>query len=175
MPYPDLAPSSYVHSAAHGWPQVWNEYTASSHPSDRWAPDDWSKPLSMKDVHLLRAFAAQGAVGVAKYIAIPSADQMSREVANALLKLLEEPPRGVYVVLFGETDRMIDTVRSRVRYVPLDLEARAPETAAQRVRSFYDAIDPEHHVATAERMLYLAPLLHSTVQTDTVLEDLTHD
>src|SRR4051812_635665 len=116
---PALASSTFIVTPASAWPSIWEEYSSTVHPSDTWAPEDWSKPLALKEIRAVQHFASQGAVGNGRLIALPCADQLTRETANALLKLLEEPPAGVSTLLFGETDRMLATIRSRVRIVEI--------------------------------------------------------
>lgn len=142
------------------------------HPSDHWAPEDWDKPPSVADVRQLRAFTAQQAVGQGRVVAIPNADLLTREVGNALLKLLEEPPAGVRLALFGETDRMLATVRSRVQLRRIAGSGGAGNTASERLVRAYQNLAAFRHPAQTKKLLYLAPLLHSTVQTDTVLDTL---
>jgi len=51
---------------------------------------------------------------------IDAADEMNRNSANALLKLLEEPPRRAVLILVAHSPgRLLPTVRSRCRHLPL--------------------------------------------------------
>lgn len=55
---------------------------------------------------------------------IPQADAMNRNAANALLKTLEEPPPGAWLILLSEQPaRLPATIRSRCQQLPL----RAPD------------------------------------------------
>lgn len=57
---------------------------------------------------------------------IPEADAMNRNAANALLKTLEEPPAGAWLILLSEQPaRLPATIRSRCQQIPL----RAPAPA----------------------------------------------
>jgi len=111
-------------------------------------------------------FASQTAVGGSRMIAIPCADQLTRETANALLKLLEEPPVGVSILLFAETDRMLATIRSRVQVLFLDSNV----LSEQRMIRFYQDLDSLRDPSKTRKFLYYAPLLHNTIQTDIVFD-----
>ncbi len=57
--------------------------------------------------------SSRGRVGI-----IDDADDLNQEGANALLKVLEEPPPGVVLILIGTSEqRQLPTVRSRARIV----------------------------------------------------------
>ena len=56
-----------------------------------------------------------------KVYIIDSAECMTAEAQNALLKVLEEPPRSVTIILLAtECDRILTTIKSRVQYLPLE-------------------------------------------------------
>lgn len=162
---PSLAASTLIITGRHAWHDLWAHYTAQAHPSDTWQPEVWDKPMPMKQVRELQAFAGQGAVGAGRFLAVPCADGLARETSNALLKLLEEPGPGVHMVLFAESDKVLPTVRSRVRVITLT------DTLSQnRLRQFYENLDPVTQPALTKRFLYYAPLLHGTLQEDVVLD-----
>ena len=55
-----------------------------------------------------------------KVYIIDEADKMTPEAQNALLIILEEPPRDVYIILLASSlDRILTTIRSRAQYVPM--------------------------------------------------------
>ena len=77
------------------------------------------------------------------FVLIDGAELMNQEAANSLLKMLEEPPAGVYFMLLAQrVEQLLPTVRSRCCLVPLQklaapllkdmLQSRgfAPEAAA---------------------------------------------
>ncbi len=148
------------------WDSLWKARTTGTHPGDCFSFEEWGKAPGVKDIRAIRTFSGQQAVGGAKYIAIPQADKLSREVANALLKLLEEPPMGVHVILFGETDRMLATVRSRVSVQNVG----AGELSEERLIRFYQTINAFDSPHLARKFLYYAPLLHATLQSDVILD-----
>lgn len=57
-----------------------------------------------------------------KVMLLRNAHEMSAQAQNALLKLMEEPPSGVYFVLTCENrSLMLETIRSRVQCIALEL------------------------------------------------------
>jgi hypothetical protein len=160
------AQSTFVHGPASAWQEAWAQYVAGAHQGDVWTPESWDKPLTLKEIRGLRAFVGQQPVGRAKFVALPHADTLTREVANSLLKLLEEPPPNLFILMFGVTDRMLVTIRSRVQVISLKGEAGSETPLA----TFYANLNPLAQPELAKRFLYYAPLLHTTVQTDILLD-----
>ena len=65
----------------------------------------------------LRLTPAEGGWRV---VIVDGADEMNRNAANALLKILEEPPRRVLLLLVAHSPgRLLPTIRSRCRRFPL--------------------------------------------------------
>ena len=65
----------------------------------------------------LRLTAAEGGWRV---VVVDGADEMNRNAANALLKILEEPPRRALLLLVAHSPgRLLPTIRSRCRRFPL--------------------------------------------------------
>lgn len=55
-----------------------------------------------------------------KVYIIDDAETMTAEAQNSLLKILEEPPRGVTIILLArECDRILTTIKSRVQFVAM--------------------------------------------------------
>lgn len=55
-----------------------------------------------------------------KIYIIKNADTMTSEAQNALLKVLEEPPSGVNIILLAEScDKILTTVKSRAQYISM--------------------------------------------------------
>ena len=70
-----------------------------------------------------------------KLCLIPRAETLTPEAANALLKILEEPPRGmVFVLLAEQSGDLLPTIASRSRIVRL-----APEPDADRIAPLTEA------------------------------------
>ncbi len=55
-----------------------------------------------------------------KVYIIDDAECMTSEAQNALLKVLEEPPEGVFIILLArECDRILTTIKSRTQYIAM--------------------------------------------------------
>ena len=55
-----------------------------------------------------------------KIYVIEDAHTMTPEAQNALLKVLEEPPRGVFIILLAaECDKILTTIKSRTQYIAM--------------------------------------------------------
>jgi DNA polymerase III subunit delta' len=64
---------------------------------------------------------------------VDPADDMNASAANALLKILEEPPaRSLFLIVSHTPGRLIPTIRSRCRR--LDIQPLAPDTIASAIR-----------------------------------------
>ncbi|MGE0668957.1 MAG: DNA polymerase III subunit delta' [Sphingomonadales bacterium] len=86
--------------------------------------DDKNKRLRSEivvdDVRRLGGFFGMTADAPWRIAIIDSADEMNRNAANALLKLLEEPPkRSVLILLAHAPGRLLPTIRSRCRTLAL--------------------------------------------------------
>jgi DNA polymerase III subunit delta' len=97
---------------------------------------------------LIGFFRLSASDGGARVAVIDAADEMNVAAANALLKLLEEPPEGGTLLLVSHRPaRLLPTIRSRCRELrcrPLDPDALARALAAA------DAPEPRDPVALAE-------------------------
>ncbi len=93
---------------------------------------------------------------------VDCADDMNPSAANALLKVLEEPPtRSLFLIVCHAPGRLLPTIRSRCRR--LDLAPLAPEAIAGAIREApgqtYDAADVELASVLAEGSLRRAILI----------------
>lgn len=76
---------------------------------------------------LIERLQLTSSIGAHRVGLVPQADAMNRNAANALLKTLEEPPSGAWLILLSEQPaRLPATVRSRCQQWPL----RAPDAEA---------------------------------------------
>lgn len=83
---------------------------------------------------------------------VDPADDMNRNAANALLKILEEPPaRSLFLIVNHMPGRLLPTIRSRCRVLRLG-ELQASEIAARLRQDVPDASDDEIAQASAEAM-----------------------
>lgn len=80
-----------------------------------------SRQIRVEQVRALAEFMATGSHrGGWRVVTIDPADAMNHVTANALLKTLEEPgERTVIVLLTDAADRLLPTIRSRCRQVPI--------------------------------------------------------
>ncbi|HYM73660.1 MAG TPA: DNA polymerase III subunit delta' [Stellaceae bacterium] len=96
----------------------------------------------------LRLTPAEGGWRV---VIVDGAEEMNRNAANSLLKILEEPPRRTLLVLVAHSPgRLLPTIRSRCRHLPLSaLPAATVRTLLARYR-------PELDDATGAAVIELA-------------------
>ena len=149
------------------------------HASDFWLPETLEKPVTMADIRSLIAFAARSAVGENKLAILPGADQFRQEVANALLKITEEPPERLTLLLLGESTHIPATLKSRVTILTslekfANIEDKGKQTVRQQIKELQSAyqLTDYQDLEKAGHLLYLLPLLHGTVQTGSILDAL---
>ncbi len=77
--------------------------------------------ISVDDVRRVRSFLSLSAEENGwRVVIVDSADEMNLNAANALLKSLEEPPRRtVFLIVSAAPGRLLATIRSRCRVLPL--------------------------------------------------------
>ena len=93
---------------------------AGSHPDLKVVQPIESKQIKIDEVRLLVEWSNQTAQqGGRKVALIFPAEAMNLNAANALLKSLEEPPAGTYLILVShEPRRILPTIRSRCQLLP---------------------------------------------------------
>lgn len=89
-----------------------------------WADDKQSKrksEITVDDVRDVGAFMSlTAAEGGWRVVVVDAADEMNRNSANAILKVLEEPPKHALMLLVGHSPgRLLPTIRSRCRRLTL--------------------------------------------------------
>jgi DNA polymerase-3 subunit delta' len=91
--------------------------------------------ISVEEVRKLGAFFHMSAAdGGRRVVIVDSADEMNVSSANALLKMLEEPPKNAVLLLVShQPSRLLPTIRSRCR------ELRLGPLGGQDVRQALDA------------------------------------
>lgn len=100
--------------------------------------------ISVDDVRRMKSFFSLSAADGGRRVAIVDpADEMNPSAANALLKLLEEPPAGVTLILISHQPfRLLPTIRSRCR--ELRLGPLGPADMAQAMAAAGAVVeDPE--------------------------------
>ena len=98
-----------------------------------------SEQIRIDQVRALESFVQVGSHRGRRVILIEPAEAMNEATANALLKSLEEPPAGVHFLLVSHAaERLLPTVRSRTRAVPMAVPA--PATAIQQIAAIKPAL-----------------------------------
>ncbi|WP_431470371.1 DNA polymerase III subunit delta' [Sphingosinithalassobacter sp. LHW66-3] len=93
---------------------------------------------------LIHATGAKPALSSRRVVVVDSADDLERSAANALLKILEEPPAGtIFLLVSHSPGRLLPTIRSRcrlLRFEPLSdaqitaiLRAELPDASAAEI------------------------------------------
>lgn len=105
--------------------------------------------ISVEEVRKLKSFfALSAAEGGRRVVIVDAADEMNTAAANALLKLLEEPPEGAVILMVShQPSRLLPTIRSRCR--ELRCRPLAPE-ALNAALAQTDAEVPDHADALAD-------------------------
>jgi DNA polymerase-3 subunit delta' len=91
----------------------------------------WREEIVVDDVREMGSFLAlTPSMGGWRVVIVDAADEMNRNAANAILKLLEEPPsRTVMILVSHFPGRLLPTIRSRCRHMALnplsDLQVRS--------------------------------------------------
>lgn len=87
--------------------------------------------ITVDEVRKLNEFFGLSATdGGHRVVIVDSADEMNPSAANALLKVLEEPPKNAVLILIShQPARLLPTIRSRCRALRL---AEVPEASLQR-------------------------------------------
>lgn len=102
-------------------------------PNDK--GDKLSADIRVNEVRKLREFFGLSASdGGRRVVIVDAADEMNTQAANALLKMLEEPPKRATMLLVShQPSRLLPTIRSRCR--ELRLSPLAPPDLAQALEA----------------------------------------
>ncbi|WP_296335588.1 DNA polymerase III subunit delta' [Reyranella sp.] len=105
--------------------------------------------IAVDDVRGLGAFMHMTpAMGKWRVAIVDSADEMNRNSANAVLKVLEEPPpNAVLLIVAHAPGRLLPTIRSRCRR--LALQPLADETVVRLIGDYAPDTKPEERLALA--------------------------
>ncbi len=106
--------------------------------------------ISVDEVRKMKSFFTLSAADGGRRVAIVDAvDEMNPAAANALLKLLEEPPKAVTMFLVShQPARLLPTIRSRCRELRLGPLSAADLSDALTMAG--GAVEPQDRVALAE-------------------------
>ncbi|SPH24014.1 DNA polymerase III subunit gamma/tau [Defluviimonas aquaemixtae] len=90
--------------------------------------------ITVDEVRKLRSFLQLSAAdGGHRVVIVDAADEMNIAAANALLKMLEEPPAGVtFLLVSHQPSRLLPTIRSRCRALKLGTLASSDLVEAMR-------------------------------------------
>ena len=98
---------------------------------------------------LITFFNMSAADGGRRVAILDAADEMNPNAANALLKLLEEPPAKVTILLIShQPGRLLPTIRSRCR--ELRLQPLSPADLSDALTQAGGVVAPEDRIALAE-------------------------
>ncbi len=105
--------------------------------------------ITVDEVRRLKNFFAMSAAdGGRRIVIIDSADEMNQSAANALLKILEEPPEGAVLLLVShQPARLLPTIRSRCR--DLRCHPLSPGDLARALAQAGAEADPGRETALA--------------------------
>ena len=106
--------------------------------------------ISVGEVRRMKSFFALSAADGGRRVAlIDCADEMNPQAANALLKLLEEPPAKVtFLVISHQPFRLLPTIRSRCR--ELRLGPLLPGDLSDALTAAGGAVEPQDRQALAD-------------------------
>jgi DNA polymerase III subunit delta' len=109
-----------------------------------------SQVISVEEVRKMKSFFALSAADGGQRTAIIDAlDEMNTGAANALLKLLEEPPANVtFFLIAHQPARLLPTIRSRCR--ELRLAPLAAQDLSDALTQAGGEVSPEDRIALAE-------------------------
>jgi len=137
------------------------QLAALSHPDFALARREWNakaknfySEIRVEDVRdALSMFHMSAAFGGWRVAIVDCADELNPAGANALLKMIEEPPpRALILVVAHQPGRVLATIRSRCRKLLLDRLAPAEiEATIAALGSPWDAIDPARRAQAAAR------------------------
>jgi hypothetical protein len=166
-----LAASSLVIAPIEKWVGISEFLTNQVHKADCWTVPEGMSLFSMEGVGMVQRFAETYPIGLQKVAILTHAENWRAEVANALLKLLEEPPAYLTLVLLAERERVLPTVRSRLQVYQVG------ENASSVWNSVLDRSmqrGGEGRIR-AKDLLYLMPLFHATSNPTAFAESVTHE
>lgn len=137
---------------------------AATHPDlVRVQPDKAGRALGIDAIRNLTERVSLTAGGAAKVAMIGPAEAMTRSAANSLLKTLEEPPSGTFILLVSaHPGRLPATVRSRCQRLGFPVPPTDDALAWLREQS---VADPERWLALAAGGPFAALALAQTADT----------
>ncbi len=119
---------------------------------DEGKPFELSRGIKVDQVRTIqRRLTTRPTMGSKRVVIIDPADDMEVSASNALLKSLEEPPRGTYFLLVAHSPaRLLPTIRSRCRTV------RFPAIPREEMDQLLLRLAPEADVASRDAAIAAA-------------------
>lgn len=143
--------------ALDGEERVFRQVAARAHPNVLTLQKPWDDKtkryrteLTVNEVRRIQSFFGSTAgEGAWRICIVDTADDLNISAANALLKMLEEPPqRSLFFLLASRPGKLLPTIRSRCRR--LDLAPLTPDTISTALRDHgEDGSDDELRLASA--------------------------
>lgn len=153
------------------WESLHAELISGVHAADLWSNQASGKSPTMAEVRQLQVFASRSAVGAYKLGILYNTQALLLEVANALLKLAEEPPNYFKLVLIASADTFIPTLHSRLQVITVAGSANALEVGEQWAVTIASMdLNLAENRQLAEQLLFWYPLLHTGIRSSTVLD-----
>ena len=153
-PDPEQAPSDVAPSE---WPNsIISQVSQSVHPQLLHLTRAWDEKtkkfktqLSVDDIRKAQGFyQLTSGDGGFRITIIDSADDMNTNAANALLKILEEPPqRSLFIVIAHAPGSLLPTIRSRCQR--LDIPPLSQELVVDALSSISPTLEIERHQQSA--------------------------
>lgn len=111
--------------------------------------------IKIAEARAVRQFACQSRfTSPIKLVYIAEAAQLTHEAANALLKILEEPPDHTHFILATtRPDSLLPTVRSRCQLFRLDSTPAAPNGSIALPKNLAEAFQLSQQLAAADQPL----------------------
>lgn len=145
------------------------------------------RAISIDTIRELQHFTTlkiPGKQGIRRVVIIESADLMTTEAQNALLKTLEEPPADtVFILTAGSVDALLPTIQSRVRI--LQVVAPKADELKNHLTEAYDVKDIDKALLVSGGLPGLTvallespedhPLYEATVQARQILQSTMYE
>jgi len=148
------------------WEGLKTDLSEQIHAADFHVVDDLGAP-KVSELRQLVAKVEHSPVGEVRLLLIFGADTVKVQPANILLKLLEEPPAHLGILLISESPHLPATVRSRVMELALgDAAEQSGSDWKEPLTSLNLANPPE--LQAAKIALRAQPLVHQQIRGEVV-------
>lgn len=118
-------------------------------------PEEESSSISILQIReLIISLSRANHTGQVTFVVMKQSTLMTREAGNALLKILEEPPQGVYFILCAKSIRdMLPTIVSRCYLVrfPIQMQSLSDQQNVENIQALLRADFPVQ-ISLAEKV-----------------------